>query len=106
MVINQPQKSLGLAFLLTFLFGPLGLFYSSVVGGIVMILVSIVSSFLFYALVVNRLNYYDPGYTNTGSTWITLLACGIWLGIYLISIVWGVAAASAHNSRSQTTIVR
>lgn len=32
------KKSTGVALLLTFLFGPLGLFYASVVGGVVMLL--------------------------------------------------------------------
>lgn len=39
-VIVGKQKSVGVAFLLAFLFGPLGLLYASVVGGIVMIIVS------------------------------------------------------------------
>lgn len=36
-VVNQ-QKSVGLAFVLAFLFGPLGLFYATVTGGIVMLI--------------------------------------------------------------------
>jgi hypothetical protein len=40
-VIVGRQKSVGVAFLLAFLFGPLGLLYASVVGGIVMIIVSV-----------------------------------------------------------------
>lgn len=39
-VIVGKQKSVGVAFLLAFLFGPLGLLYASVVGGIVMMIVS------------------------------------------------------------------
>jgi hypothetical protein len=34
-------KSVGVAFLLAFFFGPLGLFYASVIGGIVMLLINI-----------------------------------------------------------------
>ena len=37
-----PKKSALVAFLLTFFFGPLGMFYSTVVGAIVMIIVSLV----------------------------------------------------------------
>jgi len=40
-VIVGKQKSVGVAFLLTFLFGPLGLLYASVVGGIVMFILGI-----------------------------------------------------------------
>jgi hypothetical protein len=40
-VIVKKQKSLGVAFLLAFLFGPMGLLYSSVVGGVVMFFLAI-----------------------------------------------------------------
>jgi len=39
-------KSVGMAFLLAFLFGPLGLLYASIIGGIVMFFVSLVLFFL------------------------------------------------------------
>lgn len=40
--VAAPPKSMAVALLLTFFFGPLGLFYASVTGGVVMLLVSIV----------------------------------------------------------------
>ena len=40
-VIVQP-KSIGIAIILTFIFGPLGMFYSTVTGAIVMMLISAV----------------------------------------------------------------
>ena len=40
-IIVGQRKSVGIAFLLAFLFGPLGLFYASVVGGIVMFFLGI-----------------------------------------------------------------
>lgn len=40
------QKSVGTAFLLAFLFGPLGLLYASVMGGIIMFFLGIVLFFL------------------------------------------------------------
>lgn len=40
------QKSVGLAFLLAFLFGPLGLLYASILGGIVMFFVSLILFFV------------------------------------------------------------
>lgn len=40
------QKSVGTAFLLAFLFGPLGLLYASVIGGVVMFVVGIILFFL------------------------------------------------------------
>jgi hypothetical protein len=41
-VIAKTETSVGLALLLTLLFGPLGMLYSTVTGGLVMIVVTIV----------------------------------------------------------------
>ena len=38
-VVAQPTKNIGIALVLTLLFGPIGLFYCSVFGGIVMLVV-------------------------------------------------------------------
>ncbi|MFZ3585317.1 hypothetical protein ACOI1H_24810 [Loktanella sp. DJP18] len=43
-------KSAGIAILLTVLLGPLGMFYSTIVGGIVMLIVSFVVAFLTFGL--------------------------------------------------------
>jgi hypothetical protein len=64
-------KSVGVAFLLTFLFGPLGMFYSTVVGAIVMVLTSLVLVPL-----------------TSG-----IAALVVWPG----SIIWGCVAASRAN---------
>jgi len=40
-IIVQSQKSMGVTILLTILFGPLGMFYSTIVGGIVMLIISV-----------------------------------------------------------------
>lgn len=64
-------KSLGLAFLLTLVFGPVGLFYSSIVGGIFMVTIAII-----IALVT--------------MSWGFLLT-------WPLSIVWGVVATIAHE---------
>ncbi len=64
----RQQKSAAVAFLLTFLFGPLGMLYSTVSGGIVMFVVSIV---------------------------LAVLTLGLSLLItWPICIVWGMAACS------------
>lgn len=64
--VTKP-KSRAVAFLLTFLFGPLGLFYVSVVGALVMIIAAIISFFLLPII-------------GPIITWI-------------ISMVWGIIAA-------------
>ena len=66
-------KSVLVAFLLTFLFGPLGMFYSTVVGGVVMLLVALVAI---------------PLTIGVGA-----------LIVWPISIIWGCVAASQYNSR-------
>ena len=44
-VIMANQKSVLAAFLLTFFFGPLGLLYASIMGGIIMIVISAIVAF-------------------------------------------------------------
>lgn len=70
----NPAKSVGIAILLTVLFGPLGMLYSTVPGALIMIVVSIVLGFFTLGL-------------SLMLTWP-------------ISIVWGAMAASAHNQRA------
>lgn len=72
-VIIGGQKSAGVSLLLTILFGPLGLLYSSVIGGVVMIIASIIIGFitLGFGLIVT------------------------WIG----SVIWGVIAVNSHNEK-------
>ena len=46
-VVLPPQKSVGLAFILTFFFGPLGMLYSTVSGAMIMMGVAIIGGFFF-----------------------------------------------------------
>jgi len=41
-VITKAEKSMGLSIVLAALFGPLGLFYSSIIGGFIMLAISFV----------------------------------------------------------------
>lgn len=41
-VLVTPTKSAGVAAVLTILFGPIGMFYSTIMGGVVMLLVSLI----------------------------------------------------------------
>ena len=72
-VVVIPTKSVGISVLLTVLFGPLGMLYSTVGGAIVMILVNLVVGFLTAGL-------------------------GLLL-TWPICVVWGVMAVNAHNRR-------
>ena len=70
-IVTVPTKSVGISILLTILFGPLGMFYSTILGAIIMCLISIlICSFT--------------------------LVLGL-LIIWPICIIWGAVATSSHN---------
>ena len=66
-----PQKSVGLAVFLAFMFGPFGTLYGSVVGGVVLLASSVLIG------------------------WLLIPIPFIWIG----SILWGALGASQYNSR-------
>ena len=72
-VVVSPTKSMGVAIILTFLFGPLGMFYSTVSGAFILLLI---------ALVVGVV---------TGGIGLLL--------IWPISIIWGAMATSSYNKK-------
>jgi hypothetical protein len=72
-VIVTPTKSVGIAILLTFLFGSIGMFYSTVWGAVIMIVLSII---------------------------VGILTAGLGLVLkWPISIIWGALAASSYNKK-------
>jgi len=71
----ERRKSVGVAFVLTFFFGPLGMFYSTVSGAIVMLLISLVLL---------------PTTAGVGSALV-----------WPVSIIWGCVAASRANPSGQ-----
>lgn len=73
-VIVTQQKSMGVALLLTFIFGPLGLFYASVTGGVILTILTIIIGIL-------------------------TLGLGLFLG-WMASIIWAAVAVNKHNQRN------
>lgn len=73
-MVSRP-KSVGVAFLLTFLFGPLGMFYSTVRGAMIMLGVLFLGGFV-------------AGVVTLGLAWLVWWPL-VWVG----SIVWGCIAA-------------
>ncbi len=73
-----PRKSVGAAFVLTLLFGPLGMFYSTVPGGLFMGLVMIVGS------------------AAVGVATLGLGAPVFMAGCWLLCIIWGCASAASR----------
>ncbi len=45
-VIVKTEKSMGITILLTFFFGPIGMFYSTITGAIVMLVISLIVGIL------------------------------------------------------------
>lgn len=78
-VVNvNAGKSVGVAFILTFLFGPLGLFYATVTGGVVMLIVEVFLAIL--------------GLVTFGLGWLLFWAA------WVVTIIWGCAAASGQGN--------
>lgn len=72
-VVVTPTKSVGIAIILTVLFGPLGMFYSTIWGAIIMTVLSF---------------------------FVGILTAGIGLLVtWPISIIWGAAAVSSYNKK-------
>jgi hypothetical protein len=72
-VVAISPKSVGVAILLTFFFGPLGMFYSTVNGAIIMCIMTLVVGFGTFGL-------------------------GLFL-IWPVSIIWGAIAADRYNTQ-------
>lgn len=88
-LIIKSTKSVGLAILLTILFGPLGLLYASVTGAILMILIPV---FLFLLLVY--------GVAQDNSVLMNLsLGILIFLALtyWLICIIWAIMSVNSYN---------
>ncbi len=79
-VIVTPTKSLGLALLLTIFFGPLGMFYVTIPGGIVM---TIVAFFFFLIALI------------TAGIGVILFPFFIWLPC----IIWTIIATKKYNQK-------
>ncbi|MDZ4810933.1 MAG: zinc ribbon domain-containing protein [Bacteroidota bacterium] len=73
-VIVGTQKSVGTAFILAFLFGPLGLLYASVVGGFIMFFVGLLSFFVLPLV----------GY----------------ILVHIVCIIWAIVAAQNSNQNA------
>ena len=71
--VNVPTKSVGIALVLSFFFGPLGMLYSTVLGGVIMIIIS---------------------------TIVAIFTLGLGLIItHPICVIWAIVAANSHNKQ-------
>ena len=68
-IVTQPTKSMGIALVLALLFGPIGLFYSSITGGIIM---------FFVCGIINAIGFLMMGVGLIVTIPITGIMCAIW----------------------------
>jgi small-conductance mechanosensitive channel len=87
--VTKSPKSVGIAILLTLLFGPIGLFYASVFGGLVMS----ITPLLLAALVVAGLIRENSMLLDWSLTLLIIFALTYWL----INIIWAVLSVRSYN---------
>ena len=87
-VVAVPPKSVGIALLLTLLFGPLGLLYASVVGTLVVLIGMPLLAVLLGVLLASG-----------GHLMGALGLLGVLPMMWVASLVWAVLAVNAHNRR-------
>lgn len=72
-VVTKSTKSMGISIALTLFFGPLGMFYSTITGAIVMIIVDII---------------------------VGIITLGIGLLVtWIIQVIWAAVATSSYNKK-------
>lgn len=77
-VVVGAQKSLGASILLTLFFGPLGLMYSTLTGGLIMLVLSVIIG-------------------------IFTLGFGL-IFTQIICVIWGIVAVNSHNSKMMGSV--
>jgi hypothetical protein len=78
-VVTIPTKSMGTSLLLTFLFGPIGMIYSTISGALIMLVLLLL---------------------------ISIYAFGIWLLIiWPIQLIWAAIAVNSYNKRVMDKII-
>ncbi len=88
-LVTRSTKSVGIAILLTFLFGPIGLFYASVSGGLIMTFAPI----LLFLLFLDGLFQQDFLLVAWSAGLLIVFSSTFWL----ISIIWAAISVRSHN---------
>ena len=85
-IVTKPVKSKGIAALLVIFFGGLGLFYSSILGGLVMGIIApiLIVLFLFYGAVSGSISIMA----------IVIIFCCLY---YFICLIWAIRAVDNYN---------
>lgn len=93
-VYPMAEKSVGVAFVLTVFFGPLGMLYSTVSGALIMLGVVLGVSVL-TGVVIGLITLITLGIGAVLAVFAPLVGIALWIA----SILWGCLAASSHNQR-------
>lgn len=78
-IIVASRKSQMISFLLTLIFGPLGLLYASLIGGLVMLCVAVIGGFFTFGIAA--------------------------VAAWPICIIWGMISISRHNATIENAVV-
>jgi len=90
-ILTKSPKSIGIAILLTLLFGPIGLFYASVSGGLIMTMTPV---FLLLLLIGGILQE-----NSILVLWSSGLLLIFILTFWLINIIWAVISVRNYNKQ-------
>lgn len=93
-IVLPAQKSVGVAFVLTFFFGVLGMFYATVPGALILLGITL-AAIVLATIVIGVLSVLTLGYGAVLFGLVPLLGVAAWI----TSIIWGCLAASRHNER-------
>lgn len=97
-MVLPAQKSVGVAFVLTFFFGALGMFYSTVSGALILLGIALGAMVLTVILIgILAVLTLGIGAALFGLMPFILLLIGV--GAWITSMIWGCMAASRHNER-------
>lgn len=90
-IVTKSPKSIGIAILLTFLFGPIGLLYASVSGGLIMTFTPILLYLLFFV------GLFQENYILVDL--VSGLIIFFILTFWLINIIWAVISVKSYNKK-------
>ena len=97
-IVTKSPKSIGIAMLLTLLFGPIGLFYASISGGLIMTIIPIIFILLLYAGVLQE--------NSLLMAWTSGLIIIFILIYWLIILIWAVISVRSYNEELEVDAKR
>jgi hypothetical protein len=93
-LVTKSPKSIGIALLLTFLFGPIGLLYASISGGLIMTLTPIIIILFLYVGV-----WQDSTLLMAWQSGLILIFI---VADWFIMLIWAVIGVKSYNQKIET----